>query len=226
MQTDIFRTHTLATPDNTALTELEPSLFYPVISAEEESTWQAWLPTRYAYSHANRALLHHTVARTLAQHEAPKEVHEELRFADELELFASYELRTPERRDLRDPLFIGTDKNSVRHRIALWGESIRPIGEIASIVSASRRVKFRGWLWRLGFVGAVAALSYLAGLELEVAYPARNAAAHARNALTFLTFSCLVTFFALVGVFLSRSPENARQDFLDRFRLDPNAQLR
>lgn len=109
----------------------QPDMFYPVMSRTKLDTWAHWLPTSLVFTRSGDRIP--WIDKTLMRLQAPPEVVEEYRWSVALELFDAYEIRTPECRDLRDPLFIGRC-GSQRYRVALWGESLRPFEEITALV--------------------------------------------------------------------------------------------
>lgn len=188
---------------------LSPALFYPLVTGEERVMWTHWLPTSIMFDRT-LMLSPSGVINTLVRLKAPPEVLEEFHWTWKMDLFDAYEVRTPVRRDARDPLLLGR-LGDQRYRIALWGESLLPLQEIAALVQQSltirtRAAKRRMWLGlgsTLPGLALVLSLGYLllegqpVGIGLQ---------------LTFLIF-----FFAWLPL-LVYTPENAQQDFLDRYR--------
>ena len=57
-------------------------------------------------------------------------------------MFDAYEMRSPERKDDRDPLLLGRCEGKW-YRIALWGESLLPLKRISKLVQESLVIKAR-----------------------------------------------------------------------------------
>src|ERR671925_451046 len=99
---------------------LSPELFYPLVTVQEMVTWTHWLPTALVFD-CTQELSYWEMVSTLRKLNAPPEVLEELNWSWKMELFDTYEVRTPVRLDSRDPLLLGR-LGKQRYRIALWGE--------------------------------------------------------------------------------------------------------
>jgi len=112
---------------------LSPELFYPVVTAQEMVTWTHWLPTAIVFDRAQLQSSPLEVLSTLKRLQAPPEVAKEFQWAWKLDLFEEYEVRTPVRRDPRDPLLLGRVRGQ-SYRMALWGESLLPLERIATLV--------------------------------------------------------------------------------------------
>ena len=127
-----------------------PGLFYPRMSADELTMWSHWLPTAHTFKRLDPTMPMRVMC-TLTEFHAPLEVLEECHWSWQMELFEAYELRTPRRRDLRDPLLIGRQGGD-RYRIALWGESLRPLEEVHELVQQSLAIRRRAARWRMGMM--------------------------------------------------------------------------
>ncbi|MEK7082652.1 MAG: hypothetical protein AAB972_00650, partial [Patescibacteria group bacterium] len=130
---------------------ISPGLFYPECGQEEIAMWIHWLPT----SHTFVAGATYAIWGALQRWKAPREVMEEFKWASNLQMFEEYAIRTPVRRDSRDPLLLARAGN-IWYRIALWGESISlSLEEISSLVRKSLAVKLRVAKWekRIGLGG-------------------------------------------------------------------------
>ena len=121
-------------------------MFYPSVSEDELTMWTHWLPTAFVFKYRTQVSRQAFLNR-LARLGAPQEVVEECQWAWNMELFEAYEVRTPERRDLRDPLVLGRI-GTQRYRIALWGESLRPLHEISALVQHSFSIRRRAAHWQ------------------------------------------------------------------------------
>ena len=190
------------------LVPLSPELFYPVVSDEEYAMWEHWLPSSLVLN----STTHYAIRKELARLQAPEDVMTEYEWSQSMQLFEQYELRSPVRKDARDPLLLGKSEDGKRHRIALWGESLRPLTEIARLVQESLAVKARAEKRRL-VIG-------LSGTTPSAA-------------LAFYSFYLIFhgQAFGIVGLLLAyivsgcswvpslvHSPLNAQHDFLDRYR--------
>lgn len=188
---------------------LSPELFYPLVTEQEMVTWTHWLPTSIMF---DRALVFSpsTVISTLTRLKAPPEVLEEFHWSWKMDLFEAYEVRTPVRRDARDPLLLGRVGGQT-YRLALWGESLRPLEEMTTLVQQSLAVRARAAKRRvqLGIGGTVPGLALASWLSylLWEGQPVGTGLL-----LTFLLF-----FFAWLPM-LVYTPENCQHDFLDRYR--------
>jgi len=190
-------------------TTLTPAVFYPTVRDEELTMWKSWLPTVHVFprtiaSHPSR------VAKQLELLQAPREVFEEFEWAQKMELFDTYEVRTPERRDQRDPLLLGR-QGSASYRIALWGESLRPLEEIADLVQQSLTIKRRTATWRIWVTlsGMAAGL----GLGCWMGYTQPH-----ESSLSLTLFMMLLVGGMSFVPFSVHSPERRQQDFLDQYR--------
>lgn len=189
---------------------LSPELFYPLVGASEMVTWTHWLPTTITFE---RAALESPAAvyNTLRELNAPPAVVEEFRWAWKMDLFEAYEVRTPMRRDLRDPLLMGR-VGTQRYRMALWGESLRPLEEMTALVQRSLVLRSRAVKWRvlltlsgvLGGFGLGMLLGHQPSLE--------------GKALGTGLMYALLSLFCVAFPLLLYTPENRQQDFLDRYR--------
>lgn len=188
---------------------LSPELFYPLVTEPEMVTWTHWLPTSMVFDRT-RVLSPAEVTRALSKLKAPPEVLEEFHWTWNMELFEAYEVRTPVRRDARDPLLLGR-LGKQWYRLALWGESLLPLEEITALVQQSltlraRAARRRVWLGLGGTLPGLALISWL-GYLLWDGQPVGTGLL-----LTFLIF-----FFAWLPM-LVYTPENCQHDFLDRYR--------
>lgn len=191
------------------LAPLSPGMFYPECTQDEMTMWTHWLPT----SHTFIAGATYAIWGTLQKWEAPVEVMNEFKWASNLHMFDEYAIRTPVRRDARDPLLLARLKD-VWYRIALWGESnLFSVQEISSFVRESLAVKSRIAkrqrriaLWGTGFALLTAMVCLLQGAPRSDIGPG---------------IGLLLTFFMAVFAWmpmLTYKPENAQHDFLDRYR--------
>ena len=189
---------------------LTPELFYPLVATQEMVTWTHWLPTLLTFDRPTGAAPK-DIIRALTQLEAPPEVLEELHWSWKMDLFETYEVRTPVRRDFRDPVLLGR-LGQQRYRIALWGESLRPLEEITTLVQHSLVLKARAAQRRRWFVLGGTLLGLGFGL-----WTGSQPAFEGEPLGTGLLFALLGTFFAWLPTFLY-TPENRQHDFLDRYR--------
>ena len=185
-------------------------MFYPAMSDAELKIWRHWLPTSLIFPRGSRKVPFRLDS-TLEELQAPQDVLEEYRWANALELFDSYEVRTPQRRDLRDPLLIGRC-GSQRYRVALWGESLRPFEEVTALVQESLGYRQRAARWRALIVGGGTFLGLGFGMWLgaQASYEGSQMEAGFIFALLGLLFTGIPT-----EIF---SPEARQQRFLDRYR--------
>ena len=188
---------------------LSPELFYPLVTEQERVTWTHWLPTSIVFDRA-RALSPSGVVNALTRLKAPPEVLEEFHWTWNMNLFEAYEVRTPVRRDARDPLLLGR-LGGQWYRLALWGESLLPLEEITALVQQSLAIRARAarrriWLGLGGTLPGLALVLWL-GYMLWEGEPVGTGLL-----LTFLIF-----FFAWLPM-LVYTPENCQHDFLDRYR--------
>jgi hypothetical protein len=126
-------------------------------------------------------------------------------------LFEAYELRTPRRRDLRDPLLLGRQGDD-RYRIALWGESLRPLQEIHEIVQQSLVIRRQATRWRMGVMAGGPLVGLSLGLLMESA--SSYIGALVETSFVYGLFGLIFTWIPAQAY----SPENRQQDFLDRYR--------
>lgn len=188
---------------------LSPELFYPLVTEQEMVTWTHWLPTSIVFDRTC-VVSPLAVTRALSKLKAPPEVLEEFHWTWNMGLFEAYEVRTPVRRDARDPLLLGR-LGDQWYRLALWGESLLPLEEITALVQQSltlraRAARRRIWLGLGGTVPGLALIVWL-GYLLWDGQPVGTGLL-----LTFLIF-----FFAWLPM-LVYTPENCQHDFLDRYR--------
>jgi hypothetical protein len=128
-----------------------------------------------------------------------------------MELFDTYEIHTPERRDLRDPLLIGRC-GSEHYRVALWGESLRPLAEMTALVQESLVRRKRAAHWQGLIIGAGTLLGFALGwwwLGQQPTFGGNEAGAGALLAWVGL---CCTGFLTQVY-----TPETHQQRFLDRY---------
>jgi hypothetical protein len=189
---------------------LSPKLFYPLVSEQEMVTWTYWLPTAITFDRVN-GLSPFDVVSTLTRLDAPPEVLEEFHWSWKMELFETYEVRTPVRRDLRDPVLLGR-LGSQCYRIALWGESLRPLGEITELVQHSLEIRARATRWHrwLMVAGTLLGLGLGVGLGSQPDIEGRPLDMGLLCALLGLFFTWLPSFLY--------TPENRQHSFLDRYR--------
>ena len=184
-------------------------LLFPVVTARRWSPGRtgsprAWfLMARAGQSPAE--MLH-----TLTQLKAPPEVLETLHWSWKLGLFEAYEVRTPVRQDMRDPLLLGR-VGEQRYRLALWGESLLPLEQMTMLVQQSlalrtRVEKRKGW---------VALGGTLLGLAVGLLWAWFSPEAEPIG--ISLLFAFVGFFLAWLPTFLY-TPENRQHDFLDRYR--------
>jgi hypothetical protein len=188
---------------------LSPELFYPVVTAQEMITWTHWLPTAIVF---DRAPLQSPVEllSTLKRLQAPPEVVKEFQWAWKLDLFEEYEVRTPVRRDPRDPLLLGR-MGGQWYRIALWGESLLPLERITALVEQSLAIRARAARGRLQWITGGTLVGLAVGLWLGHITPESQPMA------TSLLFTGLGFFLTWFPMFMY-TPENRQHDFLDRYR--------
>ncbi len=188
---------------------LSPELLYPMVTEQEMDMWKDWLPTCFLFRGGAyvswKAFLYR-----LTEFGAPPEVVEECQWAWERDLFESYEIRIPQRRDLRDPLVLGWI-GAQRSRIALWGESLLSLEEISGLVAESIVIKKSATRWQLISKFGWALLGLVLGLVL---------AADAPLAYQFIAVTTAIMLGVGIGAFPYRifTPENRQQQFLDRHR--------
>ena len=202
--------HTTAMADSGRETGPLPlDLLFPVVTAEEMVTWTHWLPTCLVFNGAS-GQLPAEIIHTLTQLKAPPEVLEALHWSWKLGLFEAYEVRTPVRNDMRDPLLLGR-VGEQRYRLALWGESLLPLEQMTMLVQQSlalrtRVEKRKGWV-ALGGTLLGLAVGLLWAWFLPEAEPIGIS----------LLFAFVGFFLAWLPTFLY-TPENRQHDFLDRYR--------
>lgn len=186
-----------------------PEIFYPRVTAPEREIWTHWLPTSIVFERTP-LLSPSLVLSTLTKLNAPPEVLEEFHWSWKTELFDAYEVRTPVRRDARDPLLLGR-LGGQWYRVALWGESILPFEEISALVQQSLVIRNRASRWRFAFSTGGALIGLLLGWWMGTLAPEGSPLSMG------LFFGMLGLFFAWVPTFLY-TPENKQHDFLDRYR--------
>jgi hypothetical protein len=185
-------------------------MFYPRITETELSMWTHWLPTAFVFERDGRQSLGAFLHR-IGRLSAPQDVVEECRWAWTMDLFDAYELRTPARRDLRDPLVLGR-LGTQHYRIALWGESLLPLEKITEIVQHSLTLRKRAVQWRTWSMLSGTLLGFAFGLWMAVQTPFPDD-------LLGISLSCAVLGFCCTGLpFQLYTPENRQQNFLDRYR--------
>ena len=189
---------------------LSPELFYPLVAASEMVTWTHWLPTTITFE---RPLLGSpaAVCSTLQELDAPAAVLEEFCWAWKMGLFEAYEVRTPIRRDLRDPLLLGR-VGTQRYRMALWGESLRPLEEMTALVQRSLVLRSRAVKWRVLLTLSGVLGGFGLGMWLG------NQSSFEGKALSTGLMYALLSLFCVAFPLLLYTPENRQQDFLDRYR--------
>ena len=188
---------------------LSPALFYPVVTEPEMVTWTHWLPTALVFERTG-ALSPAEMTQTLSSLQAPAAVLEEWDWSWTMDLFEAYAVRTPVRRDARDPLLLGR-LGGQWYRLALWGESVRPLEEITALVQQSltiraRAAKRRRWLGGGGTLPGLVLLAW-GGSLVWAGQPVG----------TGLQCTWWIVFLACLWR-LMQTPENCQQDFLDRYR--------
>jgi len=135
---------------------------------------------------------------------------EECQWFWKLDVFEAYEVRTPVRRDFRDPVLLGRTGGQT-YRLALWGESVLPLEQMTALVQESfavraRAAKRRVW-WGLGIsLPWLALASWMGALR----WSGQEVGAGPMVALLFLLLAWLPL--------LVHTPENAQHDFLDCYR--------
>ena len=189
---------------------LRPNLFYPLLSEADLDVWSHWLPTTLAFDRT-RPTCQVDIVNTLMKHHAPTEVVEEFQWSWNMEIFDTYELKTPMRRDFRDPLLIGRQGHQ-RYCMALWGESLRPFPEIAQLVRQSLQIRKRTAICRTWLPLGGTLTGFLLGLWLTSqgkldGYCLDIAAAFAIQGFIYMWLPYWIS-----------SPENRQHNFLDRYR--------
>lgn len=193
---------------------LSPEKFYPPVSKEEAEMWRLWLPTAVTFCRVpcfNENETRTLLTKVLGGREVPSEVLEEFIWSWQMGMFETYQVRTPVRRDARDPLLLGLAQGKW-YRIALWGESLLPLKRIKELVKESlelrdRASRRRRWLIPLSALGAF-------GLSLAVYLFPQFFESHETLAL----LAALAGVLALI-MNLARTAENVQHDFLDRYRV-------
>jgi len=200
---------TSASASRGELSPLSAELFYPLVTAPEMETWVHWLPTAIVLQRS-QDLAPEVELGLLTTLEAPPGVLEEFHWSWKIGLFEAYEMRTPVRRDARDPLLLGIQSGQ-RYRIALWGESLMPLEKITALVQQSLVIKARAARWRLGLSISGVLVGLLLGWWLG--FLTGEEKPHAS-----------IVFFAMLGLFVAwfptvlYTPENRQHDFLDQHR--------
>jgi hypothetical protein len=188
---------------------LSPAIFYPVVSAEEMTMWSYWLPTTITFETAYVTFPSVIISRLNRLH-APVQVLEEFHWAYKMGLFEAYEVMTPERQDLRDPLLLGR-VGSQRYRMALWGESLRPMAEISDLVQQSLTFRRRLTRWQRGALAG----STLFGIGFGWWMSSQGAFEGSRLMSGFIWALICFGFAWLPFLY---TPASRQQDFLDRYR--------
>jgi hypothetical protein len=188
---------------------LSPALFYPLVSAEEMTMWSYWLPTSITFETAHVTFPSVILSRLNRLH-APAPVLDEFLWAYNVGLFEAYEVMTPERQDLRDPLLLGR-VGQQRYRMALWGESLRPLEEIADIVQQSLAVRQHSARWRKITIAG----SALFGIGFGWWMSSQGAFEGNRVMSTFI-WTLICSCFAWLPFLYT--PASRQQDFLDQYR--------
>jgi hypothetical protein len=203
-------THTAAMLDSVRGTgPLPVDLLFPVVTAEEMVTWTHWLPTCMVFDCASLQSPA-AIIDSLTQLKAPPEVLETFHWSWKFDLFEAYEVRTPVRNDVRDPLLLGRVGEQY-YRLALWGESLLPLEQMTALVQQSlalrtRVEKRKGW---------VALGGTLLGLAVGLLWAWGSPEAEPVGISLLFTF--VGFFLAWLPTFLY-TPENRQHDFLDRYR--------
>ena len=199
----------LPEPPQKALT-LHPVTFYPNITLAELTMWDHWLPTSEVFAGEDQTA-QRTFFNRLEELSAPQEVVRECQWAWNMELFEEYTLKTPERRDLRDPLVLGR-LGAHNYRIALWGESLRPIEEISALVQHSLALRVRAVKWLKTCMVSGAVLGFGLGLWAAKQLPAEGD-------FWGVSLASITVGMLVMGMpFLLYTPEHRQQNFLDRYR--------
>ena len=196
--------------EDTTATPLSPDLFYPSVTEQEMEVWTHWLPTEIMFDGCGFSCA--SVSKTLARLNAPPEVLEEFRWAWSMDLFDAYQVRTPVRRDARDPLLLGRLGNQW-YRIALWGESLLPLEKITALVQKSWAVRRRAYKRRAWFIP----VSFL-GFGCSIVAIVSRLAEQSQNPAIAFPVLAVAMVSTVVLVSLMHTPENCQQDFLDRYR--------
>jgi hypothetical protein len=184
-------------------------LFYPLMTVQEMTTWTHWLPTVRVFD-CTQELSYLELNGMLRKLNAPPEVLEELDWSWKMELFDTYEVRTPVRLDARDPLLLGR-LGEQRYRIALWGESLRPQEEITALVQQSLAIRTQATRWQTRLALGGALFGFVLGLWLGYLSP------DSKPIVTGFMFAFLGVFFGSLPMLLY-TPANRQHDFLDCYR--------
>lgn len=189
---------------------LHPGMFYPRISPAELLIWDHWLPTTTVFKRGNQQAQEAFFHR-LAELTAPQAVVRECQWAWHMDLFEDYTLKTPERRDLRDPLVLGRVETQY-YRLVLWGESLRPLEEITTLVQQSLALRQRATKWMQWCMVSGAMMGLILGLwstgQLSTVEDVLGVS---------LASTTMGTLF--MGLpFCIYTPEHRQQRFLDRYR--------
>jgi hypothetical protein len=189
---------------------LHPVMFYPSIAPAELTVWNHWLPTTTVFKGGNQQAQEAFFHR-LEELGAPQAVVRECQWAWNMDLFEDYALKTPERRDLRDPLVLGRLETQY-YRIVLWGESLRPLEEITALVQQSLALRRRTAKWMTSCMVSGAVMGLILGLWVTGQLPA------AEDVLgVSLASTTMGTLFMGLPFFIY-TPEHRQQRFLDRYR--------
>jgi hypothetical protein len=171
--------------------------------------WSYWLPTTITFETAHVTFPSVILSRLNRLH-APQTVLEEFQWAYKLDLFEAYEVMTTERQDLRDPLLLGRVGNQ-RYRMALWGESLRPITEIADLVQQSLAVRRRFARWQKGAI----AVSTVFGIGFGW-WMSSQGSFEGSRVMSGLIWALICSCFAWLPFLYT--PASRQQDFLDHYR--------
>ena len=200
MESAVYRKMVMAEKKNEALAPPSLDLIYPVVDEKEREMWTQWLPTSFVYVRTSR----YALQTKLTDLRAPQDVFEEFSFAYRMNLFEAYEVRTPVRRDARDPLLMGR-ANGIWYRLGLWGESLLPLEEITALVQQSFVIRSRAVKRRvlLGLGGALSCLALV-----------WNPLLRQEHIATGFLLTLLIFFLPM----LMYTPESVQHDFLDKYR--------
>ncbi len=191
-------------------------MFYPAVTKDEMTMWEHWLPTALNFRVYSTVQVDFVlkmqkappeqVKTVLALQKAPPEVMEEFEWARKLD-FDEYMIRTPVRTDARDPLLLARAGNQW-YRIALWGESLRPLDEIKRLVERSLEIRSHSRMFRIGFglVGSALGIGFISWLSYL-----------GKPAIAYLDIGFLIFLFAWLPMII-HTPTNAQHDFLDRYQ--------
>jgi hypothetical protein len=185
-------------------------MFYPRITAAELAMWNHWLPTTFVYErHSQQS--RQAFYNRLGQLRAPEDVVQECQWAWTMDLFEAYELKLPIRQDLRDPLVLGR-LGTQHYRLALWGESLRPLAEIHDFVQQSLQLRQRAVRWLWGSLASGAFVGLVLGLWIA------GQTSYEGDQLGVSLACAALGSFCLGFPFYTSTPENKQQHFLDRYR--------